>query len=102
MLTEISPHIKTNPKMKKVLFLALAAASFSFTACDSKKEDAQEQVGENVKDAGEAKADAMEDKADAVRDSADAKGEAIQDKADKMDAAAPAAGTTTTTTEVKK
>ena len=88
--------------MKKVLFLALAAASFSFTACDSKKEDAQEQVGENVKEGGEAKADAMEDKADAVRDSADAKGEAIQDNADKMDAATPAAGTTTTTTEVKK
>ncbi len=87
--------------MKKVLFLALAAASFSFTACDSKKEDAQEQVGENVKDAGEAKADAMEDKADMVRDSADAKGEAIKDNADKMDA--PATGTTTTTTEeVKK
>jgi hypothetical protein len=87
--------------MKKVLFLALAtAASFSFTACDSKKEDAQEQVGENVKEAGEAKADAMENQADAVRDSADAKGEAIQDGADKMDAS----GTTTTTTteEVKK
>ena len=89
--------------MKKVLFLALALGSFTFSSCDSKKEDAQEQVGENVKEAGEAKADAMEDKADAVRDSADAKGEAIQDNADKMDApGAPAAGTTTTTTEVKK
>ncbi len=87
--------------MKKILFLALALGSFTFSSCDSKKEDATEQVGENVKDAGEAKADAMEDKADAVRDSADAKGEAIQDGADKMDAA-PAAGTTTTTTEVKK
>ena len=87
--------------MKKVLFLALAtAASFSFTACDSKKENAQEQVGENVKEGGEAKADAMEAKADAVRDSADAKGEAIKDNADKMDA--PATGKTTTTTEVKK
>ncbi len=91
--------------MKKVLFLALALGSFTFSSCDSKKEDAQEQVGENVKDAGEMKADAMEDKADMVRDSADAKGEAIQDNADKMDAPgtmAPAAGTTTTTTEVKK
>ena len=87
--------------MKKVLFLALAAASFSFTACESKKEEAQEQVGENVKDAGEAKADAMENQADAVRDSADAKGEAIQDNADKMAPAAPDASTTTTTTEVK-
>ena len=104
MLTEISPHIKTNPKMKKVLFLALAAASFSFTACDSKKENAQEQVGENVKEGGEAKADALEDKADAVRDSADAKGEAIQDNADKMAPAGTttAPTTTTTTTEVKK
>ena len=90
--------------MKKVLFLALALGSFTFTSCDSKKEDAQEKVGQEVKDAGEAKADAMEDKADAVRDSADAKGEAIQDNADKMaPAGAPAAGkTTTTTTEVKK
>lgn len=87
--------------MKKVLFLALAAASFSFTACDSKKEDAKEQIGENVEKAGEAKADAMEDKADAVRDSADAKGEAIKESADKM--SAPASTTTTTTTkEVKK
>ena len=88
--------------MKKVLFLALALGSFTFSSCDSKKEDAQEQAGENVKEGGEVKAEAMEEKADAVRDSADAKGEAIQDKADKMDAAAPATSTTTTTTEVKK
>jgi|GEM_PF-853374 len=100
MLLEFYLTHKTIPKMKKVLFLALAAASFSFTACDSKKKNAQEQVGENVKDAGEVKADAMEEKADAVRDSADAKGEAIKDNADKMDA--PATGKTTTTTEVKK
>ena len=100
MLIEFYLTHKTIPKMKKVLFLALAAVSFSFTACDSKKKNAQEQVGENVKDAGEVKADAMEEKADAVRDSADAKGEAIKDNADKMDA--PATGKTTTTTEVKK
>jgi len=75
--------------MKKVLFLALAAASFSFTACESKKEEAQEKAGENVEKAGEIKADAMENKADAVRDSADAKGDAIKDG--KMDA--PATGT---------
>ena len=87
--------------MKKVLFLALAAASFAFTACDSKKENAQEQVGENVEKAGEVKADAMEDRADAVRDSADAKGEAIKENADKT--SAPTSTTTTTTTEeVKK
>lgn len=87
--------------MKKVLFLALALGSLSFTSCDSKKEDAMEAKGNEVKAEGEAKADAMENKADAVRDSADAKGEAIGDKADAMDPkGAPA--TTTTTTEVKK
>ncbi|OGX90741.1 hypothetical protein [Hymenobacter coccineus] len=84
--------------MKKFLFLALAAGSLSFTACDSKKEDNMEAQGDAIKDAGETKADAMENKADAVRDSADAKGEAVGDQADKMDPA----GTTTTTTEVKK
>lgn len=67
--------------MKKVLFLALAAASFSFTSCDSKKEDAAEQQADNVEAAGEAKADAMEEQADAVRDSADAKADAIDDAA---------------------
>ncbi|GAB3721397.1 hypothetical protein GCM10027594_01780 [Hymenobacter agri] len=87
--------------MKKVLFLALAAASFSFTACESKKEEAVEQQADNVEAAGEAKADAMEDKADAVRDSADAKADAMNDAADKM-APAGATETTTTTTEVKK
>lgn len=83
--------------MKKFLFLALAAGSLSFTACDSKKEDAMEAKGDAVKDGGEAKADAMENKADAVRDSANTVGEAVGDKADKMDPAG-----TTTTTEVKK
>ncbi|MCA8832172.1 hypothetical protein [Hymenobacter pini] len=72
--------------MKKVLFLALAAASFSFASCDSKKEDAQEQAAENVEASGEAKADAMEEKADAVRDSADAKADAMENAADSADA----------------
>ncbi|WP_223648723.1 hypothetical protein [Hymenobacter psoromatis] len=71
--------------MKKVLFLALAAASFSFTSCDSKKEDAMEAQGNAVKAEGEAKADVLEEKADAVRDSADKKGEAIGDAADAKD-----------------
>ncbi|AMJ64425.1 hypothetical protein [Hymenobacter sp. PAMC 26628] len=87
--------------MKKFLFLALAAGSLSFTACDSKKEDAMEAKGDAIKEGGEAKADAMENKADAVRDSANAVGEAVGDKADKMDPAG-APTTTTTTTEVKK
>ena len=74
--------------MKKVLFLALAAASFSFTACDSKTENATEQGAENVEAAGEAKADAMEEKADAVRDSADATADKMEDAADAPDAPA--------------
>ena len=83
--------------MKKVLFLALAAASFSFTSCESKKEEAVEQQADNVENAGEAKADAMENQADAVRDSADAKADNMKDNADKM---APA--TQTPSAEVKK
>ena len=72
--------------MKKVLFLALAAVSFSFASCDSKTEDAQEQAADNVEEAGEMKADAMEDKADMVRDSADAKADAMENAADAADA----------------
>ncbi|SDY78112.1 hypothetical protein [Hymenobacter psychrophilus] len=74
--------------MKKVLFLALAAVSFSFASCDSKTEDAQEQAADNVEEAGEMKADAMEEKADMVRDSADAKADAMENTADAMDAPA--------------
>jgi hypothetical protein len=71
--------------MKKVLFLAVAAVSFSLTSCDSKKEDAAEAQGTEIKEAGEAKADAMEEKADAVRDSATKVGEAVGDSADAKD-----------------
>ncbi len=73
--------------MKKVLFLMFAAASFTFTSCDSPKENAAEGAADNVEAAGEAKADAMEDQADAVRDSADAKADKMEDGADKMDGA---------------
>ena len=83
--------------MKKVLFLALAAASFSFTSCESKKEEAVEQQADNVEAAGEAKADAMENAADSVRENADAKADKMEDNADKM---APA--TETPSEEVKK
>ncbi|PJJ48740.1 hypothetical protein [Hymenobacter chitinivorans] len=85
--------------MKKVLFLALAAASFTFASCDSKKENAQENAADNVEAAGEAKADAMEEQADAVRDSADNKADAMEDAADanpSQATPAPAAGATTT------
>ena len=83
--------------MKKVLFLALAAVSFSFTACESKKEEAVEQAADNVENAGEVKADAMENQADAVRDSADAKSDAMENAADKL-----ALATETPGEEVKK
>ncbi|WP_324672414.1 hypothetical protein [Hymenobacter sp. GOD-10R] len=83
--SETQPSQKTY-NMKKVLFLALAAASFSFTSCDSKKEDTTEQAADNVEAAGEAKADAMEEKADAVRDSADATADKMEDAADSTDA----------------
>ena len=83
--------------MKKVLFLALAAASFSFTACESKKEEAMEQSADNVENAGEMKADAMENSADSVRENADASADAMENSADKM---APA--TETPAEEVKK
>ena len=68
--------------MKKVLFLMFAAASFTFTSCDSPKEDAAEHAADNVEAAGEAKADAMEEGADAVRDSADAKADHMEEAAD--------------------
>lgn len=71
--------------MKKVLFLAVAALSFSLASCDSKKEDAMEAKGNAIKAEGDAKADAMENKADMVRDSANAKGEAVGDAADAKD-----------------
>ncbi len=86
--------------MKKVLFLALAAASFTFTSCDSKTENAQENVAEGVEASGEAKADAMEDQADAVRDSADATADKMEDAADvnNPSQATPAPATTPATT----
>jgi len=77
--------------MKKVLFLALAAVSFSFASCDSKTENAQEAQAENVEDAGEAKADAMEAAgneagADSVEASTEAKADAMENAADAQDA----------------
>ena len=83
--------------MKKTLFLALAAASFAFTSCESKKEEAVEQAAGNVEAAGEVKADAMENAADSVRANADATADKMEDNADKM---APA--TETPAAEVKK
>ena len=84
--------------MKKVLFLALAAVSFSLTSCDSKKEDAAEAKGDAVEATADAKAEGMEASADSTKKVGEATAEAVKDNADKTDA--PATGTTTT--EVKK
>lgn len=86
--------------MKKVLFLALAAASFSFTSCDSQKENGAEQAAENVDASGEAKADAMEDAgneagADSVENATEAKADAIEDAADANGSTTAPATTTT-------
>ncbi|MBO3270361.1 MULTISPECIES: hypothetical protein [Hymenobacter] len=90
--------------MKKVLFLALAAVSFSFASCDSKTENAQENAADNVEEAGEAKADAMEEAgneagADSVENATEAKADAMEDAADALPSQAtpaPAGGATTT------
>ena len=76
--------------MKKVLFLALAAASFTFASCESKKEEAADANADTVEASGEAKADAMEEAADSTRDAADATADAIENSADKT--AAPTTG----------
>ncbi|GAB2949028.1 hypothetical protein GCM10027048_12480 [Hymenobacter coalescens] len=81
--------------MKKVLFLALAAASFTFASCDSQKENNAETTADNVEAAGEQKADAMEEQADAVRDSTEAKADAMEDAADANPSQATPAPATT-------
>ncbi|WBA41571.1 hypothetical protein [Hymenobacter canadensis] len=75
--------------MKKVLFLALAAASFTFSSCDSQKENNMEQTADNVEAAGEDKADAMEAAgneagADSVENATEAKADAMEDAADAL------------------
>ncbi|GGG46524.1 hypothetical protein MUN84_14045 [Hymenobacter sp. 5516J-16] len=77
--------------MKKVLFLALAAVSFSFASCDSKTENAAEAQAEQVEEGGEAKADAMENAgneagADSVENATEAQADAIENAADSTDA----------------
>lgn len=84
-------HFYITLTMKKVLFLALAAASFTFASCDSKTENATEAQAEQVEDAGEAKADAMENAgneagADSVENATEAQADAIENAADSTDA----------------
>jgi len=86
--------------MKKVLFLALAAVSFSFASCDSQKENNMEQAADNVEAAGEEKADAMEAAgneagADSVENATEAKADAMEDKADALPSQATPAPATT-------
>ena len=62
--------------MKKLLFLALAAGMFTFTSCESKKEEAAEHQADQVEESSENKADAMENAgneagADSVRQAGD-------------------------------
>lgn len=73
--------------MKKVLFLALAAAAFSFTACDNKAKEGAENQADAIENATEAKADAMEESADSVRDAGEATADKVEDAADSTSAA---------------
>ncbi|KUG06300.1 hypothetical protein [Solirubrum puertoriconensis] len=83
--------------MKKVLFLALAAASFTFASCESKTEQAAEQTAENVEAGADATAEKMEEAADSTREAGEAQAEAIEEApAAEGATTAPAAGTTTT------
>lgn len=61
--------------MKNTILLASAAlTALTFTACDSKQEQARES-------AVEAKADQLENTADVVRKTGDAKAEALEERA---------------------
>ena len=91
--------------MKNVLFLALAAASLSFTSCGSKQETAAKKEGDAVEATANAQAASLDAKSDSVKKAGAATADAIKDNAGKATTTttAPAAGTTTTTTtEVKK
>jgi hypothetical protein len=90
---------------KSALLAATVALGLGLSACDSKKENAEETAAQNVREASEAaadametdaamvretseaKADKMEDKADAVRATGDAKADKMEDQADKKDMA---------------
>ena len=91
--------------MKTIFKTAILASTLalSLTACDSKKENADEAMANAVRESGEAtaagidasadamgapadKVDAMKNKAEGTRDGADAKADMMEDKADKKDA----------------
>jgi len=62
--------------MKKLLILFIAASAFTFTSCDSKKENAVEENAEMKEEAAEgateANEDAAEEATEATQDSVDA------------------------------
>ena len=66
--------------MKKVLFLALAAASFSVASCDSKKQEAVNKEADAVKASGNAQAAKMEASADSTKKAASANANAIKEE----------------------
>lgn len=94
--------------MKSIFKTAILASTLALglSACDSKKEDANEAMANAVRESGEATAagidaqaasgdamgapaanvDAMQNKAEGVRDAADSKADKMEDAADKKDA----------------
>jgi len=66
---------------KSVLLAATAALGLGVAACDSR----QENAAQDVREASDAAADAMETQADAVRETGDAKADKMEDQADKKD-----------------
>lgn len=58
-------------KTTSLITLAFAAFAFSFTACDSRQENARENALER-------RADALEDKADIVREKAEKTADAVE------------------------
>ncbi|QKG55376.1 hypothetical protein GKZ68_01225 [Hymenobacter sp. BRD128] len=68
--------------MKKVLFLAVAAASFSLASCDSKKEEAADKQADAVEASKDATAAKMEASADSTKKAGEHAADAIKSNAD--------------------
>jgi uncharacterized lipoprotein NlpE involved in copper resistance len=66
--------------MKKLLFLALVATSFSVASCDNKQKDAANKEGDAVKAAGDAEAAKLEASADSTKKTAEKKADAIREE----------------------
>ncbi len=68
--------------MKKVLFLAVAAVSFSLTSCDNKAKDAADAKGDAVEASANADAKKMEASADSTKKAGENAADAIKSGAD--------------------